>query len=128
MFLVLTVVSVHALCSVHLGEHAQDAAQAQDAGAVLTAHSTTHSVAEAGDAPAELVPGSLDGGPHGCSDRGPLIAQCDPVVPASLAPAAVPERSTQRIVAAIAHRARLTATGVADAAAPSLHALGISRT
>ena len=124
MFLVLAVVSVHVLCSVHLDEHAHTGAQASDGGEVLAAHD----VASAQDAAGEVVPEPLGGGSHGCSDHRAVTAQCDPILPAPLVLAAVPERTVQRIAPAAVHQDHRTATSVAVAAAPSLHALGISRT
>lgn len=117
MFLVLTVASVHALCSVHLDGHG--GAQAHDAG--------TH-VANAQDAVVETAPEPLGGGSHGCSDQHDLTARCDPVLVSSGFLAALPDRGAHRHAPAVVDQDNRTASSVADAEPPSLHALGISRT
>ncbi len=116
MLLVLTVVSVHALCSVHVDTH--------DGGEVLAAQG----VASTQDPAVEVVPEPLGGASHGCSDHHSVTVRCDPVLPPSLVLAALPERTVQRLAPAAVHQDHRTASSVATAAAPSLHALGISRT
>ncbi|WP_146197309.1 hypothetical protein [Promicromonospora sp. AC04] len=122
MLLVLAAVTVHALCSFHLDPHTS--AQAHDGGEVLAAQG----VANTQDAAVEVVPEPLGGASHGCSDRHSAAVQCDPVLPPSLVLAALPEPAVQRLAPVTVHRDHRTASSVAVAAAPSLHALGISRT
>ncbi|MGW2092592.1 hypothetical protein [Promicromonospora sukumoe] len=117
MFLVLAVAGVHAVCGVHVDTH--DGAQAHHAGA---------HVASTQDAVVETAPEPLGGGSHGCSDQHDLTARCDPVLVSSGFLSALPDRGAQRHAPAVVDQEHRTATSVADAEPPSLHALGISRT
>jgi hypothetical protein len=112
MFLVLTVASVHALCGVHLDGHG----------------GTQAHVANAQDAVVETAPEPLGGGSHGCSDQHDLTARCDPVLVSSGFVAALPDRGAHRQAPGVVDQDHRTASSVADAEPPSLHALGISRT
>ncbi|WP_125777268.1 hypothetical protein [Antribacter gilvus] len=122
MFLVLAVVSVHVLCNVHLDEPAQSAGHS---------HQAPVPDAEQASAPTSVVeaaPAPLGGGSHGCSDHHSATAQCDPVTPTSPGPAVAPTSSVQWLVSDLAHAERAARHIGTVAAAPSLTALGISRT
>ncbi|MFD7024018.1 hypothetical protein [Promicromonospora sukumoe] len=119
MFLVLTVASVHALCSVHLDGHG--GAQAHDAGVHAAA-------ATAQEAVVETAPEPLGGGSHGCSDQHDLTARCDPVLVSPGFLTTLPDRGAHRQPPAVVDQEHRAASSVADAEPPSLHALGISRT
>jgi hypothetical protein len=100
MFLVLTVVGTGVLCGAQ--------------------HEVTAVEATAGP-----VHDSL----RDCSDRHPPSAHCDPFLPVSSpGPAAPPVPSTGWLVSTVVHGDTPVPAGTADATAPSLHALGISRT
>lgn len=124
MFLVLAVVSAHVLCSVQLDGETHSGAQAPDGGGQLA----VYDVASAHDAVVEVVPEPLGGDSHGCSDHHPVTTRCDPVLPPPLVLAVMPERTVQRLAPAVVHQDHRAASSAATAAAPSLHALGISRT
>lgn len=116
MFLVLTVVGVHVLCSVHLDERldgldGQGASHSHGAAVHAAGHDSEHG-----------------GGSHGCADHHRVAAQCDPLRPAAPAPAVTPELAVQWLVPAPASHEPLTRSSVTLPTAPSLTALGISRT
>ena len=124
MFLVLAVLSVHFLCSAHVDGQAQSASHSHVAavqGSGQEAAPTETSAVEVASAP-------LGGGSHGCFDHHVVTAQCDPVVPSSPGPAVVPDSAVQWLVSDMALRESPAWSGGTVAAAPSLHALGISRT
>lgn len=123
MFLVLAVVSVHALCSVHVDEPQPGAGHTHGTSAVLAVD-----LAGALEPAVEAEPEPLGGGTHGCGDHHTATAQCDPVLPAPLDLAVMPEPAAQRLAPAAAQQDHLALTSVVTAPAPSLHALGISRT
>jgi hypothetical protein len=123
MALVLVVLSVHVLCSVHLDERAPDAGTAQ---AAVVQHRGHDGVSPR--AAAEVTLGPLDGHAHGCTDHGPVTAQWDPVRPLPQGPAVVPVLAVQWPLPDLGPREPRVSQGVAAVAAPSLHALGISRT
>jgi hypothetical protein len=119
MFVVLTVVSAWLLCGIHLDDHPQ----AHHGGGPLVTRSTD------AQAPREIAAGPTGGGWQDCSDHHAPSAQCDPLLPASSpGPAAMPEPSVRRLVSATVHGDIQVPTNTAEATAPSLHALGISRT
>jgi hypothetical protein len=100
MFLVLAVVSAGVVSSTHL-----------DATAV------------------EVASGPIHDGFRDCSDHHPPSAHCDPLpTVSSPGPAALPVPSTGWLVSAVGHGDTPVPADTADATAPSLHALGISRT
>jgi hypothetical protein len=77
----------------------------------------------------EATAGPVHDGLRDCSDRHPPSAHCDPLLPVfSPGPAAAPVPSTGWLVSAVGHDDVQVPTNTADATAPSLHALGISRT
>src|SRR5690606_17014959 len=80
-------------------------------------------------AAAGAASGPVDrGGAHGCSDHHTATAQCDPVLPQTPGPAAVPDQTVQWLVRDVADHSAPSLSGGTIASAPSLHALGISRT
>ena len=119
MFLVFTVLGVQLLCSVHLGEaghtHPESTVGQYAAAAVVSA--------EAGGAS-----GHHGEDPNHCSENRTVTARYDRTVSPSAELVGEPDLALQWLVPDIAHPQRGTATGVAVAAGPSLHALGISRT
>lgn len=123
MFLVLTVVGAGVLCGIHLDDHPHGGPQAHQ--------SVGQPAAQAMEAPA---PGKIAAGPVGdsrqdCSDHHLPSAQCDPLLPASASgPAALPEPSVWQLVTVAVHDDTPVPANTAEATAPSLHALGISRT
>lgn len=107
MVLVLTVVSAGVLCG------GQVAVQVAD-----------HPVLAV-----ETVSGPVGGDSPYCADHHSPSAQCDPLRAAhSPGPPARPEPSTSWFMAPAVHHDTLAPAGTAEATAPSLHALGISRT
>jgi hypothetical protein len=123
MFLVLTMVSTGVLCGFHLDDHPHGGPQAHHGGGQLAT--------QAMDAPAFGVSaaGPTGDGWQGCSDHHLPSAQCDSLLPVpSPGPAAMPEPSVRRLVTAAVHDDTPVPANTAEATAPSLHALGISRT
>jgi hypothetical protein len=133
MLLVLAVVSVQALCTVHLDDLVRSTTHSAGS-------STSHAHGVVGQDAVQGITGSqdasaraasepaLDGGSHGCFDRHPMTTQCDPARPLPPSPAVVPDLAVQRLVPGMTrHESRAEPSGTA-AAAPSLHAMGISRT
>ncbi|WP_369369852.1 hypothetical protein AB1046_13660 [Promicromonospora sp. Populi] len=119
MFLVLTVLGVQVLCSVHLDEAGHsDVEQPAMVAAV-----------GAPDRVAEVAPGHHDGeDPFDCSEDRTLTARYDRTLSPSTDLAEAPGLALQWLVPDTAHHVLRVPSGVAAAAAPSLHALGISRT
>lgn len=77
----------------------------------------------------EVTSGPIHDGLRDCSDHHSPSAHCDPRLSVfSPGPAVAPLASTGWLVSAVGHRNPLVPAGTADATAPSLHALGISRT
>ncbi|MEU4388614.1 hypothetical protein [Promicromonospora sp. NPDC023805] len=100
MFLVLAVVSAGAVCG--------------------TYHEATA---------VEVASGSIHDGFGDCSDRHPPSVHCGPLLTVSSpGPAALPLPSAGTLVSAVVHDDVPVPANTADATAPSLHALGISRT
>ncbi|MFI2365756.1 hypothetical protein [Promicromonospora sp. NPDC019610] len=119
MFLVFTVLSVQLLCGVHLDEAGHPHPQA-----------TVGQYAASAVVPAGAEGGSGHHGedPNHCSENRTVTARYDRTVSPSAELAGEPELALRWLVPDLAHPRHGTASGVADAAAPSLHALGISRT
>lgn len=77
----------------------------------------------------EVAAGPIHDGLRDCSDHHSPSAHCDPLLPVfSPGPAAAPVASTGWLVSAVGHGDTPVPANTADATAPSLHALGISRT
>lgn len=119
MFLAVTVLGAQLLCGVHLEEaghaHPATAVGQYAASALLTAdgEGADGHHGEAGD--------------H-CTENRTATARADRTVSPSAELAAAPELAVQWLVADTVHAQPTVSTGVAVAAAPCLHALGISRT
>ena len=128
MFVVLTVLGVQILCGIHLDE---------------AGHRGAHVDAAAGHYAAPAVVGTLDqltepgaghhGGHHGedgnhCSEDRTATARYERTLSPFPDLAGAPDLAQQWLVPDLAHDAPRVPSGVAVAAAPSLHALGISRT
>lgn len=129
MALVLALVGVHVLCSVHLDEAAHGASHSHGAGHSheASAQSSEDHSETAKATFVEIADAPLGDDQH-CADHGSVAAQCDPVLPVPQVPAVVPDLAVQWLVPDMPrHEARAPAAVVA-VAAPSLHALGISRT
>jgi hypothetical protein len=130
VFLVLAVVGVQLVCSIHLNVHTGGATQAHGGHDHGSEHShggevlAVHDVATGQVDVVEPEPGSSSG----CADHDTVTAQAQPLQLPSLVLATTPERTAIRLTHAAAHQDHRTATDVANAAAPSLHALGINRT
>lgn len=136
MALVLAVIGVHVVCSVHLDERAGGAGHAHQAGAEASGHHVVaaidhHEVAAGMELAAgvgtEAAVEPLVADPH-CADHGTVTAHGDPVRAVPQGPAVVPDLAVRWLVPALADHEPSTPSGVAAVAAPSLHALGISRT
>lgn len=123
MLLVLAVVSVHVLCSVHLDAPAQSAGHSHQA-----VQGSPQEPATVPTFVVEAAPGPMGSGSHGCSDHHSATVQCDPVTPTPPGPAVAPDLAVQWLVSDVAHREPAARQFGTVAAAPSLHALGISRT
>jgi hypothetical protein len=77
----------------------------------------------------EVASGPVHDGLRDCSDHHPPSAHCDPLPAASSpGPAALPVPPTGRLGSTVVHGDTPVPANTADATAPSLHALGISRT
>ncbi|MFI8526672.1 hypothetical protein ACIGB8_19605 [Promicromonospora sukumoe] len=127
LLLALAVVSVHVLCSVHLDEQAQGAGHSHAASALVSVDEAADEAA--GDAVgAPAVPEPAGGDSHGCSDHHQATAECDPVLPVPAGSAVLPDLTVRWQVPEAAHHASRVGPNGTVAAAPSLHALGISRT
>jgi hypothetical protein len=124
MLLVLAIISAHLLCSTHPNEQAQGAGHPY----VAAVQSSEHGPATTGASVAVAAPAPPGDGSHGCSDHHPVTAQCDPVLLPAPGPAAVPELAMQWLVSDMARHEPTVPLSTTVAAAPSLTALGISRT
>jgi hypothetical protein len=128
MALVLAVMGMHVLCSAHLDERARAAATVDNVAAQHAVQDTTTQVTVGSHtAAAGIAPGPLGDDPH-CSGHRTVTAQSDPVLLPPQGPAVVPDLAAQWLVPDMPHHGPRTSSGVAAVAAPSLHALGISRT
>ncbi|GAB2489804.1 hypothetical protein GCM10027063_33870 [Promicromonospora xylanilytica] len=114
MLLVLAAAGGQAACGVQAAE---------PTGAVVQGTTTVGRAESVTVSPAE----SMADGPSGCADHDTATAQSDPVPPSPV-PAAMPEHAAARMALIGARQVHRTASSVAVADAPSLHALGISRT
>jgi len=123
MLVVLAVISAHVLCGVHLNEQAQGVGHSHE----VAVQSAARAPAAAETPVAEVAPAPL-GDSHGCSDHHSVTVRCDPVLQPPPGPAAVPELAMQWLVSDMAHHEPPVRSSVTVAAAPSLTALGISRT
>lgn len=124
MFLVLAVLGVQAVCSVHLDETGHSSTSAHDA----VGQHTAPAAATASDPTAHADSGHHGEGPSDCAEDRTVTARYDRTVSPSTDLAGAPPLAVQWLVPGIAPDGPRAPSGLAVAAAPSLHALGISRT
>ena len=135
MFVVLAVLGVQVLCGIHLdAAHHGPGEPGQGGGHVDAAVGQQATAAAVGtpDRVTEADPGHHgghhgDGGNH-CSEDRTATARYERTLSHFPDLAGAPDLAQQWLVPDITHDAPLVPSGVAVAAAPSLHALGISRT
>jgi hypothetical protein len=129
MFLVLVVLGVQAVCGVHLDDAGHGGTSAYGA----AGHHTAQAAATAPDQVTGVAPGQHGDGHHGegpnhCAEDRPVTARADRNVSPSVDLARAPALAMQWLVPEITQHSPKEPAGLAVAAAPSLHALGISRT
>jgi hypothetical protein len=125
MFLVLTVVGVQAVCSVHLDEAGHGAPHAD---AVVIQEQAVPGTASTQDPAVVSSPGHHGAGPDHCAEDRVVTARYDRTLSPVLDLATSPERTEPWFTCAPEREQRRVPKGMAVATAPSLHALGISRT
>jgi hypothetical protein len=129
MFLALVVLGVQAVCGVHLDDAGHGATSADSAAGQHAVQATVatpdHVIAAA---PAHHGDGHHDEGPNHCAEDRPVTARSDRTVSPSADLARAPALAMQWLVPELAHHCPQEPSGLAVAATPSLHALGISRT
>lgn len=123
MFLLLAVLGVQAVCGIH--PHEADHSSAQPHGAVQQ-HASSAAVMS--DQAAQIEPEHPGEDPNHCAEDRTVTARYDRTLTPSIDLVVQPSLALQWLVPDIAHRASPAPSGLAVAAAPSLHALGISRT
>jgi hypothetical protein len=129
MFLALVVLGVQAVCGVHLDDAGHGGTSAYGA----VGQHTVQASATAPDQVTGAVPGHHGDGHHGegpnhCAEDRPVTARSDRTVSPSIDLARAPVLAMQWLVPEITQHCPKEPAGLAVAAAPSLHALGISRT
>jgi hypothetical protein len=129
LFLALVVLGVQAVCGVHLDDAGHGGTSAYGA----VEHDAAHATATAPDQVVGATPGHHGEGHHGegpnhCAEDRPVTARSDRTVSPSIDLARAPALAMQWLVPELAHHCPQEPSGLAVAAAPSLHALGISRT
>ena len=122
MFLVLAVLGVQAVCGVHLDE----AHSSTSAHGAVGQHSAP-AAATASDQASQADP-EHPGDPNHCSEDRTETARYDRTVSPSTDLAGVAPLAVHWLVPGITHHGPRAPSGQVAAAAPSLHALGISRT
>ncbi|WP_129787952.1 hypothetical protein [Promicromonospora panici] len=130
MFLVFAVLAVQAVCGVH--RHAADHSGTSADGAVGQQYAAVAAQAVPDEAvpdeAAHAAPERPGQDPYDCAEDRPITARSDRTVSPSTDLAGVPALAVQWLVPAVADHGTRTPSGLAAATAPSLHALGISRT
>lgn len=130
VLLVLAVVGVYPVCSTHLNEYTGGASQSGGE----HGHGGEHSRGGGILAMHDVATGQADivepeaGGSSDCSEHDTVTPQSEPLRLSSLVLATTPERTGIRLPRAAVYQDHRTASALAEAAAPSLHALGINRT
>ncbi|MFI6428596.1 hypothetical protein [Promicromonospora sp. NPDC050880] len=122
MFLVLALLAVQAVCGVHLDE--ADHGRTQPHGTV----ELQAPVAPAADQAAHADSERPGGDPNQCAEDRTLTARYDRTLSPSMVLVGAQSLALQWLVPDISHHGPQAPSGLAGAAAPSLHALGISRT
>ncbi|MFD2795199.1 hypothetical protein ACFS27_16695 [Promicromonospora vindobonensis] len=131
MLLVLAVSGTHLACSVHLDEHPGGATHAHGGHGHAGAHARSGGEAPAIDHVTTVRADAVEpavGGSSECSERDTVTAQSGSLLLPFPVLATAPEPTAIWLALPVVHTNHQTASGVAAAAAPSLHALGISRT
>lgn len=123
MFLMLAVLGVQAVCGVH--PHEADHSGTPSHGAVEERAPLS---AVASDQVAESGSEHHGEDPNHCAEDRPVTAWSDRTVSPSMDLARAPALAMQWLVPEIVHHCPKEPSGLAVADAPSLHALGISRT
>lgn len=123
VFLVLAVLGVQAVCGVH--PHEADHSGTSSHGAVEQ-HAPLS--AAASDQVAQIGAEHPGEDPNDCAEDRTVTARYDRTLSPSMDLVGVPSLALQWLVPDIAHHEPQAPSGPALAAAPSLHALGISRT
>jgi hypothetical protein len=125
MVLVLLVLGVQAVCGIHLDDagHGGTSAHGGAAQATVTAPDQV-----TGAAPGHHGDGHHGEGPNHCAEDRPVTARSDRTVSPSVDLARAPALAVQWLVPEITLHCPQEPAGLAVAEAPSLHALGISRT
>lgn len=129
MFLALVVLGVQAVCGVHLDGAGHGATSAYGAAG-------QHAVQASATTPDEVTgvvlgqhgDGHHDEGPNHCAEDRTVTARSDRTMSPSVDLARAPALAMQWLVPEPAHYSLQEPSGLAVADAPSLHALGISRT
>ncbi|MEV0951519.1 hypothetical protein [Promicromonospora sp. NPDC050249] len=124
MFLALVVLGVQTVCGIHLDD-AGHGTSAYSAAGQATATAPDQVI---GAAPGHHGEGHHGEGPNHCAEDRPVTARSDRTVSPSTDLATAPALAMQWLVPEIAHHCPKEPAGLAVADAPSLHALGISRT
>lgn len=128
MFLALVVLGVQAVC----GVHPDDAGHGGTSAYAAAGQHAVQASAAVPDQVAGATPGHHGGhhgeGPNHCAEDRPVTARSDRNVSPSIDLARAPALAMQWLVPEITQHCPHEPAGLAVAAAPSLHALGISRT
>ncbi|WP_419705425.1 hypothetical protein [Promicromonospora sp. NFX87] len=129
MFLVLVVLGVQAVCGVHLDDAGHGGTSAYGAAGQHAAQAAATAPDQVtGAAPGQHGDGHHGEGPNHCAEDRPVTARADRTVSPSIDLARAPALAMQWLVPEITQHSPKEPAGLAVAAAPSLHALGISRT
>lgn len=124
MFLAFVVLGVQAVCGVHLDDAGHGGTSAYSA----PGHHVAQASATAPDQVTGAAPGHHGEEPNHCAEDRPVTARSDRTVSPSIDLARAPALAMQWLVPETAHHCPQEPSGLAVADAPSLHALGISRT
>ncbi|MFD6142790.1 hypothetical protein [Promicromonospora sp. NPDC060271] len=127
MFLALVVLGVQAVCGVHLDDAGHGAA-AYGAAEHHAAQVSATAPDQVTGAPGQHGDGHHGEGPNHCAEDRPVTARSDRTVSPSVDLARAPALAMRWLVPELAHHCPTDPSGLAMAEAPSLHALGISRT
>ena len=122
MAFALAVLGMQSLCGVHPDERAAGAGHSHEASAGAPGFDVA-----AADAVVEVAAQPLGADPH-CADHSTVTTQSDPVRTGPQGPAVLPDLAVRWLVPPAATHQPAAPSGLAVASAPSLHALGISRT
>lgn len=124
VFLVLAILGVQSVCSVHLDTtgHSGEATHG------TVGQHAAPAAATASDQTVHTDKGHHGEAPSGCAEDRTVTARYDRTVSPSTDLAGPPSLAVQWLVPGIAPDAPRAPSGLAAAVAPSLHALGISRT